>query len=546
MKKLSIVILTTAASLCLFSCSKENNGPALSKISFRVTAENPVDPYQTSASLNEADGSVSFTTGEQISVFDGVGNQPFQAASSGTTVTFDGSAASAATYNILSPYQAEATISGNVITATVPKVQTAVLGGVDPAALISVGRTTDTGDIHLKNVVGLLKVTVNTANAVHEIQVAAGAALNEPIAGQIDITVPSAPDATPTYTVADTTPEGKVTCVTLVPPAGENFLEVGTYYIAVLPKTYDGLTVGFVTAEKFLRARTGNAAAAVTRSGILPLGALGNGYGEGYSNISTTGNAILLSGDQVNLRMKQMATPSVTAFSQDENTITKIEIKVNTLDGAAATTTLHNSGAANVYPVYAILRGTVLTLYTRDNNIKLAGSQGGGAVFRNFAALESINAEVIAAGNATVLTRLFANCPKLEEVDLSGLNTTNITTMNRVFENCTNLKKINLSGWSTANVTGSGADTGFYLMFAECQNLEDLNLGISFMPGDGVYLNGMFQNTARQTSIDFNNGIRTDKCKLQCLLGCYNFLKASENAACQFNAARFDFFAVAP
>ena len=197
MKKLSIVFLTTVASLCLFSCSKENDGPALSKISFRVTAENPVDPNLTSASLNEADGSVSFTAGEQISVFDGVGNQPFQAASSGTTVTFNGSAASAAIYNVLSPYQDDATISGNVITATVPKVQTAVLGGVDPAALISVGRTTDSGDIHLKTVVGLLKVTVNTANAVHEILVAAGAALNEPIAGQIDITVPSAPDATP-------------------------------------------------------------------------------------------------------------------------------------------------------------------------------------------------------------------------------------------------------------------------------------------------------------------------------------------------------------
>lgn len=544
MKKLSIVILTTVASLCLFSCSKENNGPALSKISFRVTAENPVDPYQTSASLNEADGSVSFTTGEQISVFDGVGNQPFQAASSGTTVTFDGSAASAATYNILSPYQAEATISGNVITATVPKVQTAVLGGVDPAALISVGRTTDTGDIHLKNVVGLLKVTVNTANSVREIQVAAGAALNVAIAGTIDITTPASSTSDPSYALNASAE--KVTCVTLVPPAGENFLEVGTYYIAVLPKTYEGLTVAYVTSEKQLRARKGTANAVMGRSEILPLGELGDGYGAGYSNLSTTGNAIFLSGDQVNLRMKQMATPSVTAFSQDENTITKIEIKVNTLDGAAATTTLHNSGAANVYPVYAILRGTVLTLYTRGNNIKLAGSQGGGAVFRNFAALESINAEVIAAGNATVLTRLFANCPKLEEVDLSGLNTTNITTMNRVFENCTNLKKINLSGWSTANVTGSGADTGFYLMFAECQNLEDLNLGISFMPGDGVYLNGMFQNTARQTSIDFNNGIRTDKCKLQCLLGCYNFLKASENAACQFNAARFDFFAVAP
>ena len=540
MKKLNIIFLTAIASLCLFSCAKENDAPVLSKISFRVTAEKPVEPSVSHASLNEADGSVSFTAGEQISIFDGVGNQPFSAASSGTTVTFDGSAASAATYNVLSPYQDDATISGNVITATVPKVQTAVLGGVDPKALIAVGRTTDTGDIHLKNVVGLMKVTVNTANSVREIQVAGGASCNAAIAGQINITTPADAASVPTYTLADTTPEGKVTCVTLVPPAGENFLEVGTYYIAVLNKTYEGLTVAYVTSEKHLRARKGAGNAVVGRSEILPLGELGNGYGAGYSNISTTGNAILQAGDQINLRMKQMATPSITAVSQDENTITKIEIKVNTLDGAAAAVTLHTGGAADRYPIYAILRGTVLTLYTRGNNIKLAGSMGGSVVFRNFAALESINAEVLAAGNATHITRLFANCPKLEEVNLSGISTTNITAMNRVFENCSNLRRVNLSGWNPSNVTGSTADTGFYLMFAGCQNLEELNLGASFLPPSGVMINGMFQNTALQTSIDFGNGLR-DKCKLFCSQACYDFLKDTDNSATQFNAARFDF-----
>lgn len=525
----------------LVSCEKQQDAPLQQKMTFCVTAEQTLDPSAVKAAL-DANRKVTFAVGEKISVFDGVANNPFEATTAGTSVNFTGSAASAATYNILSPYDAEATIAGNVITATVPKVQTAVLNGADPKALVAVARTTDTGEIHLKNVVGLLKVTVNTANAVREIQVAAGDACNVAIAGTIDITTPATSAEDPVYTLNATAE--KVTCVTLVPPTGDDFLAVGTYYIGVLNKTYDNLTVAYVTSENHLRARKGSSSATVVRSAVLNLGELGDGYGAGYSNIATTGNSILLAGDQVNVKLKKMSDPSISTFSQDENNITRIELKVNTLDGAGASVTLNASGS-NIYPIYAILRGTVLTIYTRGNNIKLGGSLGGSVVFRNFAALESINAEVLAAGNATAITRLFANCPKLEEVNLSGLVTTGITTMNRVFENCTNLKKVNLSGWDTSNVTGTAADTGFYLMFAECQNLEELNLGASFLPASGVMINGMFQNTARQTSIDFSKGLR-DKCKLFCSQTCYDFLKDAANTACSFNSARFDFTPVTP
>lgn len=523
MKKIHSLLLASAA-LAALSCAKETaSEPVLSKITFHVNAEEAIDPAATRAVFSN--GAVSFAANDQISVFDGVGNQPFTTTEGGAAAEFSGSAATAAVYNILSPYQADATCAGNVITATVPKVQTAVKDGVDPAALVAVARTTSTGEIHLKNVVGLLKVEVNTGGSVREIQVAAGNALNVAIAGKIAITTPSTPDGTPTYTLADTTPEGKVTCVTLVPPSGQNFLAVGTYYIAVLNKTYDNLTVAYVTNEKQLRARKGSAEAVVGRSKILNLGALGNGYGAGYSNISTTGNAILQAGETVNLLLKKMATPSITAVSQDETTITRIELKVNTLDGAAASQTIHVSGAADRYPIYAILRGTVLTIYTKGNKINLGGAGGGNVLFRNFAAVESINAEVLAAGNATSITRLFANCPMLEEIDLTGMSTTNITSMVRVFEGCAGLKRINLTGWNTEKVSGTAADTGFYMMFSNCLKLENLKLGDAFLPVDGVKVTGMFSNAAR----DRDNS-STVQAKIYCSDAMWAWLNTNLNA----------------
>ena len=532
MKKLSIVFLTTVASLCLFSCSKENDGPALSKISFRVTAENPVDPNLTSASLNEADGSVSFTAGEQISVFDGVGNQPFQAASSGTTVTFNGSAASAAIYNVLSPYQDDATISGNVITATVPKVQTAVLGGVDPAALISVGRTTDTGDIHLKNVVGLMKVTVNTANTVKGIQIAAGANRNVAIAGTIDITTPASDADIPVYTLNPSAE--KVTCVSLVPPAGDDFLAMGTYYIAVLNKTYEGgLTVGYVQADGTLRGRTGTKNAEMERSTILDLGALGDGYGAGYSLYSGSGNAIFPTGPDVLNIWKKMANPSVSAWSADDNVITRIEIKTNTLDGGVGT---NSHTGASPHPVHAILRGGVLTLYTRANKIQLGGGEGAVNMFRSLKVLESVDMSNVAIGNTTTLKRLFRECTNLQEVDLSALDTKNVTTMDEMFYQCNNLKRVNLTGFNVSNVTN------FYLMFLECRNLQEVKLGASFIPTATANVSRMWEGAAQQTSIDAA-GDDAKKCQLYAAQDYYDSVKETLSTT-GFNKARFFFHAV--
>jgi len=518
----------------LVSCEKQQDAPLQQKMTFCVTAEQTLDPSAVKAAL-DADRKVTFAVGEKISVFDGVANNPFEATTAGTSVNFTGSAASAATYNILSPYDAEATIAGNVITATVPKVQTAVLNGADPKALVAVARTTDTGEIHLKNVVGLLKVTVNTANAVREIQVAAGATRNVAIAGTIDITTPATSAEDPVYTLNATAE--KVTCVSLVPPTGDDFLAVGTYYIGVLNKTYEGgLTVGYIQADGTLRARTGASDAVMQRSHVLNLGNLGDGYGAGYSLVSSTGNAIFPAGPDVLLIWKKLANPSVAAFHTDDNTITRIEIKTNTLDGGAG---VNSHTGPSPHPIFAILREGVLTLYTRASKAQLAGGAGATNMFRSLKKLETVDFSNVLIGNCTTLQRMFRECG-IQEVDLSSLDTKNVTNMSEMFFNCSNLKKVNLTGWKTTSVTSTANENGFAWMFLNATNLEELRLGDDFSITTGGNTTRMFESASQAVSG------RGEKCKLYCAESFWNGLVAvcdpgdSMDPTTKFNKARFD------
>ena len=518
----------------MVSCEKEQRTtPVLQPMTFRVNAEQSVDPSASKAALDE-NRNVTFSAGERISVFDGVANNPFTADASGRAVDFSGNAASAEVYNILSPYDDNATISGNVITATVPKVQTAVLGGADPRALLAVARTSSTGEIHLKNVVGLLKVTVPNNNQVKEIQVAAGAGRNVAIAGTIDITTPASAADVPMYTL--NAAAEKVTCVSLVPASGE-YLAAGTYYIGVLNKKYEGgLTVAYLTnegSEDLLRAKTGTADALVERSKVLNLGSLVAGAGQ---YVKYQGNAIFPAGPDVLLIWKKLANPSVAAFHSDDNTITRIEIKTNTLDGGAG---VNSHTGSSPHPIFAILREGVLTLYTRASKAQLAGGAGATNMFRSLKKLETIDFSNVLIGNCTTLQRMFRECG-IQEVDLSSLDTKNVTNMSEMFFNCYNLKKVNLTGWKTTSVTSTANENGFAWMFLNATNLEELRLGDDFSITTGGNTTRMFESTSQAVSG------RGEKCKLYCAESFWNGLVAvcdpgdSMDPTTKFNKARFD------
>ena len=273
-------------------------------------------------------------------------------------------------------------------------------------------------------------------------------------------------------------------------------LAAGTYYIGVLNKTYEGgLTVAYLTNEEskdLLRAKTGTSDAVVERSKVLNLGSLVAGAGQ---YVKYTGNAILPAGPDVLLIWKKMADPTVTAFHTDDNTITRIEVVTNTLDGGAGT---NSHTGASAHPIHAVLRDGVLTLYTRAVNVQMpGGSTGATNMFRSLKKLQTIDFSHVVIGSCTILKRMFRECTALEEADLSSLVTENVTNMCEMFFACAGLKRVNLSGLGATKVVGNTTEDGFYRMFNGCVKIEKMYFGNNFLPADGVKVNDMFYDVAR-------------------------------------------------
>lgn len=522
-------VFVCAVAILFAACAKEMSYvPKLSTKTVLVNGETTGEPA-VRAVLN-GDRNVVFSADDAISVFDGTANRKFTTTAGGATAAFSGEAADAATYYLLSPYQADASLSDGKITATIPAVQTAVKNGVDPAALVAVASAASLENVTLKNVVGLIKLEVTQANEVREIQIAGNAARNGAIAGKVIIT----PGDEPACALADTSPQGKVTCVTLVPPTGKEFLETGIYYAAVLSKDYDGMVIGYVTASNQLRGRSTSFTVPVKRSKVLNMGTIVAGA-SGYTLFNN--NAIFPGGPDVLLIWKKLANPSVAAFHSDDNVITRIEVKTNSLDGGAGT---NSHTGISPHPIHAILRDGVLTLYTRASKIQLAGGTGATNMFRSLKKLETVDFSNIVIGNCNTLQRMFRECSSLEEVDLSSLNTQNVTNMSEMFFQCAALKKVNLTGWKTTSVTSTANENGFAWMFMNATNIEELRLGDDFSIATGGNTKRMFEATSQAVSG------RGDKCMLYCTEGFWTGLVAvcepgnSTDPTTQFNKARFD------
>ena len=136
-------IFLPVLALCLVACTKEESREAGGLVKHTITAgiegatKVQLDP--------EADTKVLWTKEEDVDVWVGETAYPFkgQNAAAKASTTFEGTApANLGTWVLVAPEGASTNKSGNVITATLPAVQTAVAGGFDPAAAIVAGRGT--------------------------------------------------------------------------------------------------------------------------------------------------------------------------------------------------------------------------------------------------------------------------------------------------------------------------------------------------------------------------------------------------------------------
>ena len=529
MKRLTI--LCFAALAALVSCRKEANlGEETVQLTFTVTREAP--GADTRAALSGSD--VVFEAGDQLSVFDGVGNNLFQTVSGGNEASFTGTAATAEQYLVVSPYGETMTqVSPSVVQYTIPEVQTAVPDGVDPKALICAGLAVPGSAVTLYNAVSLVKVVVPEGLAVKSIQVAGGKGQTIAIAGEFAFNAD-------TKTIAIPDKDKTTTVITLVPPEGETYIAPGTYYIGVRPKTtYDaGFSMAYVNESNQLCKRVTATPLDIQRGHIVPLGSLDT---EHFTPV--TGRATLRYFEagvnpQFTSRLKTLAAGSPAAGVAGEatdNIIRKIVFKAHTLytQDVKADANLISNGPNSDVQIHAYVRGDVAYVCTEAPVISLYNASNN--LFRDFAALEEVEFNEVKATMAnTTFEYMFRNDANLKKVSFGNADFSTVVNFSYMFYVGANssLEYVDMGGTPTT------AATTMQAMFNNAQRLKYLNLGTNFTLA-ATHTN-MFLETARQTSIDAA-GDDAKKCKLFTSQAFYDDLRANEPT---FNPARFYFEAL--
>lgn len=229
-------IFLPVLALCLVACTKEESREAGGLVKHTITAgiegatKVQLDP--------EADTKVLWTKEEDVDVWVGGTAYPFkgQNAAAKASTTFEGTApAYLGTWVLVSPQGASTGKSGDVITATLPAVQTAVAGGFDPAAAIVAGRGTG-ATVTCKHLYSGIRFKL-TESDIRSVSLRGNN--GEKIAGEFSFSISS---GSPVIT------GGSSETIVLNAPGGGTFATGTWYYILCLPTTFPkGVTI---TADK--------------------------------------------------------------------------------------------------------------------------------------------------------------------------------------------------------------------------------------------------------------------------------------------------------
>ena len=271
-----ITMLAVAAAAMACNQAEIENPSALKANQFMASVPS------TKVSMN-ADYSLYWEAGDQVSVFapDGSNNLFTSEAETGAKSTvLNGPDAFvidfSKTYYAIYPYSAENSIENGVITTTIPTVQTPVKGAfpVNFGVAVSEGQK-----INFSNVCGLFGFEITQEDIVSVTIKSKGA--QEYLTGKVAVDCASAG-----YTVVD-----GLTEVTLVT---KDKFAVGTYYVAVLPQTFSGMTVTMFKADGSVASVTNTAGFRLDRSHRLETGVIDDGTFAG--KITTITNAAELQG----------------------------------------------------------------------------------------------------------------------------------------------------------------------------------------------------------------------------------------------------------
>lgn len=240
-----MMLLAMGTAIAMTACSsyegmEDGNGTAGNMVRLTFTAQQEQGDGTRTAIDADDSKRINWQEGDRISVLAGQTNGKFTLASgAGTTkATFTGTTEEAQTYTALYPYQATASLSNGILTATLPAVQTATAGTFDPDAALMMA-VADGKDFRFRNCVSYIKVTTDEAA-----QSITFASLDgRSVAGTVAIDYNNGePVATVSY--------GGSLSATLQPRQGETTIAAGTYYIAVMPQAMElGFKLAYVDAD---------------------------------------------------------------------------------------------------------------------------------------------------------------------------------------------------------------------------------------------------------------------------------------------------------
>lgn len=218
--------MAVAAGATLTGCTKEmstGGSEKLEQMSFIASND--------SRTTLLSDDSVVWNAGDAISIFDGSANRQFTTSESGASCMFTGEASQAETYVAMYPYNADASYKDGKILTVIPRTQKAVKGSFGSGANVSIASFSG-NSFSMKNIGGLIEFTI-TSSEYSSIELRGNN--NERLAGKSYLSFDTVTGDPVVENYGKAEQYGSIEIV----PDGADVLEAGTYYVAVLPVTFN-------------------------------------------------------------------------------------------------------------------------------------------------------------------------------------------------------------------------------------------------------------------------------------------------------------------
>jgi len=276
MKKIisaALVVAMTAASCANKEDLGNNNAPeqpsADGTMTFSADFAEPIS--KAAPSYNETDhvANVLWEAQDKVGVYDKDGAPAeFTAQTAGESTTLTGFAQpDVATYYAMYPYDENATISGGIISTSLPAEQKAAADAFTAHLAVA---STQGNSFSFSNVCGLVRIYVGCE---HVTKVEFKGNNNEIVAGDIQVNA-----ATAGYENGAATAK----TITVLPPADAQTFAEGAYYFSILPQNFQrGFTVTSYTNDGYTEVRKVDGAVNIPRSSLV--------VGKPFTDISGTG-----------------------------------------------------------------------------------------------------------------------------------------------------------------------------------------------------------------------------------------------------------------